>query len=78
VRSIYFICCLAFDLLDKMLTFNPDKRCTAEQALNHPYLEDIRDSEAEVCIFKNCNSEQTIHFYFSNLGYSKCHFLFRF
>ena len=29
----------ALDLLDKMLTFNPNKRITVEEALAHPYLE---------------------------------------
>lgn len=29
---------MALDLLKKMLVFNPDKRLTAEQALEHPYL----------------------------------------
>ena len=31
-----------------MLAFNPRKRCTAEEALAHPYLEDIREIECEV------------------------------
>jgi len=30
---------MALDLLDKMLTFNPNNRITVEQALAHPYLE---------------------------------------
>ena len=29
----------ALDLLDRMLTFNPNKRITVEEALAHPYLE---------------------------------------
>ncbi|XP_015782920.1 mitogen-activated protein kinase 1 [Tetranychus urticae] len=33
----------ALDLLDKMLTFNPNKRITVEQALAHPYLEQYYD-----------------------------------
>ena len=34
---------LAFDLLDNMLVYDPSKRFTAEQCLNHPYLKDIRE-----------------------------------
>ena len=34
---------LALDLLDKMLVFNPDKRISIEDALNHPYLKNIRE-----------------------------------
>jgi len=33
----------ALDLLKKMLTFNPDKRITVEQALRHPYFENLFD-----------------------------------
>lgn len=29
----------ALDLLDRMLTFNPHRRITVEEALAHPYLE---------------------------------------
>ena len=41
-------CCAALDLLDKMLTFNPHKRITVEQALAHPYLEQYYDPTDEV------------------------------
>ena len=38
----------ALDLLDKMLTFNPHKRISVEQALAHPYLEQYYDPDDEV------------------------------
>ncbi|VVC33576.1 Protein kinase, ATP binding site,Mitogen-activated protein (MAP) kinase, ERK1/2,Protein kinase [Cinara cedri] len=37
----------ALDLLDKMLTFNPNNRITVEQALAHPYLEQYYDPADE-------------------------------
>ena len=38
---------LALDLLDKMLAFNPDKRATIEECIEHPYLEALHNPEAE-------------------------------
>lgn len=35
------------DLLAKMITFNPDKRITVEEAIEHPYFEGLHNSEAE-------------------------------
>lgn len=37
----------AIDLLDRMLTFNPDKRISAAEALSHPYLSVYHDPEDE-------------------------------
>lgn len=30
-----------------MLVINPEKRITVEEALNHPYFDDIREEECE-------------------------------
>uniref|UniRef100_A0A671PXL4 Mitogen-activated protein kinase n=1 Tax=Sinocyclocheilus anshuiensis TaxID=1608454 RepID=A0A671PXL4_9TELE len=38
---------LALDLLDRMLTFNPIRRITVEEALAHPYLEQYYDPSDE-------------------------------
>ncbi len=38
---------LACELLGIMLTFNPDKRATVEQCLNHPYFEDLHNEAEE-------------------------------
>jgi len=38
----------AIDLLKKMLTFDPTKRITVEEALNHPYLQALHCPEDEV------------------------------
>ncbi|CAJ0881637.1 7477_t:CDS:2 [Entrophospora sp. SA101] len=38
---------LAVDMLEKLLTFNPTKRVTVEEALTHPYLEPYHDPEDE-------------------------------
>jgi serine/threonine protein kinase len=35
------------DLLTKLLAINPNRRLTAEQALNHPYFNELRDSSDE-------------------------------
>jgi mitogen-activated protein kinase 1/3 len=41
---------LACDLLDKLLVFEPEKRLTVEEALRHPYLEELHCEEDEpVC-----------------------------
>ena len=37
----------ALDLLEKLLSFNPEKRPTCEEALAHPYLTDLRIPEDE-------------------------------
>lgn len=37
----------ALDLLEKMLLFNPKKRITVNQCLEHPYFKDIRDPKKE-------------------------------
>jgi len=37
----------ALDLLSKMLTFNPDKRITVNDALAHPYLSALHDPDEE-------------------------------
>ena len=38
----------AIDLLKQMLQFNPSKRCTAEEALEHDFLKSVRKKEIEV------------------------------
>lgn len=39
---------LAIDLLKKLLTFDPSKRISVDQALRHPYLEALHSEEDEV------------------------------
>lgn len=38
----------ALDLLDKLLKFDPAERITVEQALEHPYVQSIRNRQFEV------------------------------
>ena len=38
---------LSLDLLSKMLTFNPDKRYTVEDCLNHAYFETLHNHDEE-------------------------------
>lgn len=47
----FYLCISALDLLDRMLTFNPIKRITVEEALAHPYLEQYYDPSDEVSLF---------------------------
>ncbi|CAD8187520.1 unnamed protein product [Paramecium octaurelia] len=47
----------AIDLLDKMLEINPKKRITSAEALNHPYLESIRDPDDEPSFEGNLDSQ---------------------
>ena len=42
-----------------MLTFNPEKRITLDECINHPYLEDCRDREEEEKV-----STKTFDWYF--------------
>ena len=44
---------IALNLLDRMLTFNPHKRVTVEEALAHPYLEQYYDPDDEVMVINS-------------------------
>ncbi|CAN8062230.1 unnamed protein product [Agarophyton chilense] len=48
----------AIDLMEKLLKFNPDKRMTAEQALEHPYVREFHDAEFEACATDQINMSQ--------------------
>ena len=37
----------ALDLLDQMLTLDPSKRASCEEALNHAFLKDVNPDEIE-------------------------------
>ena len=54
----------AFDLIGKMLEFNPKNRITVEEALRHPYLADFHDSDDEPA------SEEIPEFQFENQEFS--------
>ncbi|KAI9141799.1 putative MAK2 protein [Paraphysoderma sedebokerense] len=43
--------CMAIDMLEQLLTFNPTKRITVDEALRHPYLEPYHDPEDEPTAF---------------------------
>ncbi|CAK56106.1 unnamed protein product (macronuclear) [Paramecium tetraurelia] len=41
---------LQIDFIKKLLVYNPKKRLTAEQALDHPYLKDFKQTEPEILL----------------------------
>lgn len=49
----------ALDLLMKLLQFNPTKRITIEDALNHPFLSDVKNAEDESSCEDKVNFEIT-------------------
>jgi len=49
---------MALDLLSKFLIFDPSKRITVEEALNHPYLSTFHCPEDEVISFISHNNDQ--------------------
>ncbi|PRP79086.1 extracellular signal-regulated protein kinase [Planoprotostelium fungivorum] len=56
------------DLLERMLAFDPAKRCTVEQALEHPYLATLHDPEEEPV------SNSVFNFDFENYDLNKENF----
>ena len=46
----------AIQLLKKMLMFNPAKRCTAEEALDHDFLKPVRRKDMEVSVTASLNN----------------------
>ncbi|GMG46391.1 unnamed protein product [Ambrosiozyma monospora] len=53
----------AIDLLERLITFDPAVRLTAEQCLDHPYVETYRAPEEEIC----CPLVPKEAFYFDEL-----------
>jgi len=49
---------IALDLMEKMLAFNPNKRITVEEALDHEYFKSLRIKETEV----KCDKSFTFEF----------------
>lgn len=43
--------CIAINLLDRMLTFSPNKRISVEEALSHPFLAEYYDPNEVVFSF---------------------------
>jgi serine/threonine protein kinase len=53
---------LAIDLLEKMLAFDPTKRISVDEAINHPYLQAIKeDTEEEMLTTKPFNFDFEKH-----------------
>jgi serine/threonine protein kinase len=57
----------ACDLLERLLTFDPDERITVEEALRHPYLEELHCEEDEPI----CETFKPFEFYWEYLRLTK-------
>jgi len=57
---------VAIDLLEKMLLYNPEKRYTALQCLNHPYFNEIKNKEE---LIVDC--KEVFDWNFDNVKYTK-------
>jgi len=51
--------------MQKMLTFNPDKRITVKECLSHPYFEDLHDPEDD------CSSEEIFNWEWDSFKLTK-------
>ncbi len=47
-QRFFYASATGIDLLTKMLAFNPKNRITAEEALKHPYFDDVRSKSTEI------------------------------
>lgn len=56
----------AIDLLENMLLYNPEKRFTALQCLNHPYFSEINHKES---LIQEC--KEVFDWSFDNVNYTK-------
>ena len=52
----------AIELLQRMLEFNPDKRISVNDALEHPYLAPLHDSIEEPCCTRTFNDHFEVRF----------------
>jgi mitogen-activated protein kinase 15 len=49
----------SLDLLKELLQFNPDKRLTVDQALEHPYFKEFRSCDEEITCEEKINFDIT-------------------
>ncbi len=57
-RSFPHASASCIDLLNRMLQFDPRRRITVEQALQHPYLADMHDEASEMSAPGECPDDQ--------------------
>lgn len=58
------------DLLDRMLQYPPEKRCTAKEALNHPWFDPIRHSTSKFPPSYDGGDSSSMD---SKLGFARCY-----
>ena len=47
----------AINLMEKLLVFNPTKRCTASEALQHPYFDSVRSNSESILLGQSIDHE---------------------
>lgn len=59
------------DLIQKMLAYNPDERCSAKQALSHPYFRDLVEQELKMSKMPSTKQNLMMSFHNDSMSFIK-------